>query len=222
VKIIFFPNSFFALYVVIFIKGNKVFRNHNSKNREIVRVAEDFYTLNHLFLGKFRQRKNTINLVSYYFIFKFTIQISLMNILIINGPNLNLLGTREPDIYGKISMEDFLKTLCKQFSQDNIYFFQSNIEGELIDRIQVDDYEALVVNFGAFTHYSYALADCLKNISKPKIEVHISNIYKREEFRHKSVTASHVDALLSGFGMEGYRLAIMYLTSKQNINEFNR
>jgi len=137
-----------------------------------------------------------------------------MNILIVNGPNLNLLGTREPDIYGKISMESFLEILRKEFTQSNIDFFQSNIEGELINRIQKDDFDALIVNLGAFTHYSYALADCLKNIPKPKIEVHISNIYKREEFRHKSITAGQVDALLSGFGMYGYKLAVLYLVSK--------
>jgi len=138
-----------------------------------------------------------------------------MNVLIVNGPNLNLLGTREPNVYGKISMEEFLEKLRKEFEQDNIFFFQSNVEGELINKIQEDNFDALIVNFGAFTHYSYALADCLKNISKPKVEVHISNIYKREEFRHKSVTASCVDALLSGFGMDGYRLALSYLISKR-------
>ena len=134
-----------------------------------------------------------------------------MKILIVNGPNLNLLGTREPEIYGTISMEDYLQELRQEFVQDDILYYQSNIEGELINKIQEDDFDALVVNFGAFTHYSYALADCLKNIRKPKIEVHISNIYKREEFRQKSVTATYTDAILSGFGMKGYRLALLHL-----------
>lgn len=134
-----------------------------------------------------------------------------MKILIVNGPNLNLLGTREPEIYGTISMENYLQELRQDFVQDDILFYQSNIEGELINKIQEDDFDALVVNFGAFTHYSYALADCLKNIRKPKIEVHISNIYKREEFRQKSVTATYTDAILSGFGMKGYRLALLHL-----------
>ncbi|NAW52042.1 type II 3-dehydroquinate dehydratase [Elizabethkingia argentiflava] len=134
-----------------------------------------------------------------------------MKILIVNGPNLNLLGRREPEIYGNVSMEDFLLELRNEFVQDEILYYQSNIEGELIDRIQQDDFDALVVNFGAFTHYSYALADCLKNIIKPKIEVHISNIYQRETFRQKSVTAAHTDAILSGFGLTGYQLAIRYL-----------
>jgi len=134
-----------------------------------------------------------------------------MKILIVNGPNLNLLGTREPEIYGTTSMEDYLQELRQEFVQDEILYYQSNIEGELINKIQEDDFDALIVNFGAFTHYSYALADCLKNIRKPKIEVHISNIYKREEFRQKSVTATYTDAILSGFGMKGYRLALMHL-----------
>ncbi len=132
-----------------------------------------------------------------------------MKVLIVNGPNLNLLGTREPEIYGTTSMEDFLETLKSGFSSHEIQYYQSNIEGDIINRLQEDNFDALVINPGAFTHYSYAIADCLKNISKPKVEVHISNIYKREEFRQKSVTAANTDAVLSGFGMDGYRLAIL-------------
>lgn len=134
-----------------------------------------------------------------------------MKILIINGPNLNLLGTREPDIYGSETMEARLDLLKKEFANDEILFYQSNIEGEIINRLQEDDFDALVINPGAFTHYSFAIADCLKNISKPKIEVHISNIYKREEFRKKSVTAEQCDTVLSGFGLKGYQLAIQSL-----------
>ena len=134
-----------------------------------------------------------------------------MKILIINGPNLNILGNREPEIYGKTSMEDFLHTLKTEFPDDEISFYQSNIEGEIINRLQKDDFDAVVINPAAYTHYSYAIADCLKNIQKPKIEVHISNIYKREEFRQKSVTAPYTDAILSGFGLNGYRLAILSL-----------
>lgn len=134
-----------------------------------------------------------------------------MKILIINGPNLNILGNREPEIYGKTSMEDFLNTLEEEFPNDEISFYQSNIEGEIINRLQKDDFDAIVINPAAYTHYSYAIADCLKNIQKPKIEVHISNIYKREEFRQKSVTAPYTDAVLSGFGLNGYRLAVLSL-----------
>lgn len=132
-----------------------------------------------------------------------------MKILIVNGPNLNLLGTREPEIYGSISMDDYLIELRTAFPQHEINDFQSNVEGEIINRLQKNDFDALVINPGAFTHYSYAIADCLQNISKPKIEVHISNIYKREEFRQKSVTAANTDGVLSGFGLKGYELAIM-------------
>lgn len=134
-----------------------------------------------------------------------------MNILIVNGPNLNLLGTREPEIYGNTSMEQVLNNLKSEFAQHYIVYFQSNHEGDLIDRLQKNDFDTLIINPGAFTHYSYALADCLKNIQKPKIEVHISNIYKRELFRQKSVTAAYADAILSGFGIEGYRLGILSL-----------
>lgn len=134
-----------------------------------------------------------------------------MKVLIINGPNLNLLGTREPEIYGTVSMETYLDSLKSEFQTHELYYYQSNIEGELINRLQEDDFDAVVINPGAFTHYSYAIADCLKNIRKPKVEVHISNIYKREEFRQKSVTAANTDAVLSGFGMDGYKLAILSL-----------
>ncbi len=134
-----------------------------------------------------------------------------MNILIVNGPNLNLLGSREPRIYGTVTMDDELARLTADFEGHTIQFYQSNVEGDLIDRLQVEDYEALIINPGAYTHYSYALADCLKNISVPIVEVHISNIYKREEFRQKSVTAPHTDGVISGFGMKGYRLALLSL-----------
>lgn len=134
-----------------------------------------------------------------------------MKILIVNGPNLNLLGTREPEIYGTVSMEDYLDRLKTDFPSHQLEYYQSNIEGEIINQLQKDEFDALIINPGAFTHYSYAIADCLKNIRKPKVEVHISNIYKREEFRQKSVTAANTDAVLSGFGMEGYRLAILSL-----------
>jgi len=134
-----------------------------------------------------------------------------MKILIVNGPNLNLLGTREPEIYGTVSMADFLENLKEKFPEDEILFFQSNVEGEIINRLQEDDYDALIINPAAYTHYSYAIADCLKNIEKPKIEVHISNIYAREEFRQKSVTAAHCNGVISGFGLDGYRLAVLSL-----------
>lgn len=134
-----------------------------------------------------------------------------MNLLIINGPNLNLLGTREPEIYGSTTMQDCLRDLKEGFNSINIDYYQSNIEGEIINRLQLNNYDAIVINPAAFTHYSYAIADCLKNIDLPKIELHISNIYKREEFRQKSVTAPYCDGIISGFGIKGYRLAIKSL-----------
>lgn len=137
-----------------------------------------------------------------------------MNILIINGPNLNLLGSREPEIYGTEPMDAYVQNLRQNFSDNEIIFYQSNVEGEIINRIQQDDFDALIINPGAYSHYSYAIADCLKNISKPVIEVHISNIYKREEFRQKSVTAPHTLGVISGFGLAGYRLALLSLREK--------
>ena len=110
-------------------------------------------------------------------------------------------------------MDDILTHLKSEYSQHAIEYFQSNFEGEIIGKIQENDFDALIINPGAFTHYSYAIADALKNLRKPKIEVHISNIYQREEFRQKSVTAAYTDAVLSGFGTEGYRLAIIHLIS---------
>ena len=139
-----------------------------------------------------------------------------MKIIIINGPNLNLLGTREPDVYGKLTMENVLESLEKKFPEVEILYFQSNIEGEIIDRLQKNDFDALVINPGAYTHYSYAIADCLKNISKTKIEVHISNIYQREEFRQKSVTAPYTNGILSGFGVQGYELAFLSILLNNN------
>lgn len=134
-----------------------------------------------------------------------------MKILIINGPNLNILGTREPEIYGSVSMTEVVENLKTEFFAHEIADFQSNHEGALIDRIQHDDFDALVINPGAFTHYSYAIADAVKNINKPVVEVHISNIYEREIFRQKSVTAPYTNGLISGFGIQGYRLAILSL-----------
>lgn len=135
-----------------------------------------------------------------------------MKILLLNGPNLNLLGTREPEIYGKKTIQEILGDIREQLgSKGELVYFQSNHEGALIDRLQEADFEALVINPGAFTHYSIALADCLRNLAVPKVEVHISNIYRREDFRQKSVTAACVDGILTGFGTAGYQMAVDYL-----------
>ncbi|MBF5026820.1 type II 3-dehydroquinate dehydratase [Planobacterium oryzisoli] len=138
-----------------------------------------------------------------------------MRILILNGPNLNLLGSREPEIYGELSMEQYLENLRPLFDGTLLEYYQSNHEGVIIDRLQEGDFDALVINPGAYTHYSYAIADALRTIAVPKVEVHISNIYKREEFRRKSVTAPAMDGLISGFGLEGYRMAVQFLTQNK-------
>ena len=137
-----------------------------------------------------------------------------MDILILNGPNLNLLGTREPEIYGSETFESHLITLRNRFPEISLHYFQSNHEGELVDRIHQSLQESingLVINLGAFTHYSYALYDALRMVRIPAIEVHISHIYQRETFRHTSVTAPACKGLITGLGIEGYGLAIQWL-----------
>ena len=136
-----------------------------------------------------------------------------MKILVINGPNLNFLGIREPDIYGKEDYNHLLDILSQKAKEESIKIdiYQSNVEGEIINRIQqayLDGVDGIIINPGAFTHYSYAIRDALATISAFKIEVHISNIYKREEFRHKSVTAPVCDGQITGLGLKGYILAV--------------
>ena len=133
-----------------------------------------------------------------------------MTIQIINGPNLNLLGVREPDIYGSMSFDDFLPRLRACFPDVQIDYFQSNIEGELIDKLQAVGFQCdgIVLNAGAYTHTSIALADCIRAISAPVVEVHISNVRQREDFRHQSMIAAACRGVICGFGLDGYRLAI--------------
>ena len=134
-----------------------------------------------------------------------------MKIAIINGPNLNLLGTREPGIYGNRAFEGYFVSLCKRFSPKvELSYFQSNHEGALIDEIQRIgfDYDGIVLNAGAYTHTSIALADCIKAISTPVIEVHISNVHSREEFRHRSMISGVCRGVIAGFGLDSYRLAV--------------
>lgn len=133
-----------------------------------------------------------------------------MKIQIINGPNLNLLGLREPGIYGSQSFEDYLIGLKEMYSILDIEYYQSNVEGELINKLHEVgfSYDGIVINAGAYTHTSVAIADAIAGIKTPVIEVHISNIYAREEFRHVSLTGKNCQGVLTGFGMDGYRLAI--------------
>jgi 3-dehydroquinate dehydratase-2 len=133
-----------------------------------------------------------------------------MKIQIINGPNLNLLGVREKSIYGDTGFEPYLEDLRKQYADIQIDYFQSNIEGELINKLHEIgfSYDGVVLNAGAYTHTSVAIADAIAGITTPVIEVHISNVYKREEFRHHSMLAASCKGVIAGFGLDSYRLGV--------------
>ena len=135
-----------------------------------------------------------------------------MKILIINGANLNLLGRRQPEIYGSESFEDRLEALRSRYSEHTIDYYQSNIEGELVDAIQRSEgvYDGVVLNAGGYTHTSVVLRDAIAAVTTPVVEVHISSILAREEFRHQSMIAPVARGTIMGFGMESYRLAIEY------------
>lgn len=133
-----------------------------------------------------------------------------MKIIIINGPNLNLLGKREPEIYGTASFSDYFKVLQNKFNSINLHYYQSNIEGELINKLQEIGftYDGIILNAGAYTHTSIAIADAVKSISTPVVEVHISNTYSREEYRHQSFIAPNTKGVIIGFGLKSYELAV--------------
>ena len=133
-----------------------------------------------------------------------------MNIQIINGPNINLLGKREPGIYGTESFDSYLERLRKTYPDLTIDYYQSNIEGEMIDKIHEVGFNAtgIILNAGAYTHTSIALQDAIKAVTAPVIEVHISNVHKREEFRHKSMISCACIGVICGFGLDSYRLAV--------------
>ena len=134
----------------------------------------------------------------------------MKKIQIINGPNLNLLGTREPGIYGSSSFDQFLPTLRAKFPDVEIAYYQSNVEGELINKLQEVGFEAdgIVFNAGAYTHTSIALQDCIRSLKSPVVEVHISNVHQREEFRHRSMISCACLGVIAGFGLDSYRLAV--------------
>ena len=136
--------------------------------------------------------------------------IRTMKIQIINGPNLNLLGRREPGIYGSESFEAYLPQLKSRYPDVQIDYYQSNVEGELINKMQEVgfSYDGIVLNAGAYTHTSIALHDCIRSLKCPVIEVHISNVHQREEFRHKSMISSACKGVICGFGLDSYRLGI--------------
>jgi 3-dehydroquinate dehydratase II len=136
-----------------------------------------------------------------------------MKIIIINGPNLNLLGKREPEIYGNQDFETYFKSLQTKFPSIQLSYYQSNIEGELIDKLQETgfDHDGIILNAGAYTHTSIGIGDCIKSIKTPVIEVHISNTFSRESFRHQSYISPCAKGVILGFGLLGYELAIASL-----------
>ena len=142
-----------------------------------------------------------------------------MKILIINGPNLNLLGQREPGIYGSVSMEEYLPVLRKRYPEVDFLYYQSNVEGELINKMQEEGFyggcDGIVLNAGAYTHTSVALHDCIRSLRCPVIEVHISNVHQREEFRHHSMISAACKGVICGFGLDSYRLAVEALINKE-------
>jgi 3-dehydroquinate dehydratase-2 len=137
----------------------------------------------------------------------------MKKIVIINGPNLNLLGKREPSVYGATSFEEYFAELKKRFSNAALDYYQSNVEGELVNKLHEVGFssDAVILNAGAYTHTSVALHDAIGAIQTPVVEVHISNVYAREEFRHKSVITSKCVGLITGFGLDGYAMAIRYI-----------
>lgn len=144
-----------------------------------------------------------------------------MRIQIINGPNLNLLGIREPEIYGARTWETYLKVLRNRYPQVRIDYYQSNLEGEIINKIQEVgfDRDGIVLNAGAYTHTSVAILDAIKSVSTPTIEVHISNVHQREEFRKHSMISVGCMGVISGFGLDSYRLAIEAILTKAEESE---
>ncbi|HRH34591.1 MAG TPA: type II 3-dehydroquinate dehydratase [Catalimonadaceae bacterium] len=141
-----------------------------------------------------------------------------MRIAILNGPNLNMLGQREPEIYGSVSFEEFLDDLSVGFPEVELVYFQSNHEGDLIDTIQAEGFlsDGIIINAGGFSHSSVSIADALSLIPAPAVEVHISNIYAREPFRHKSLLAPVCKGSIVGLGLAGYQFAIQYLLQTAN------
>ncbi|MDN5200609.1 type II 3-dehydroquinate dehydratase [Fulvivirgaceae bacterium BMA10] len=141
-----------------------------------------------------------------------------MKISVINGPNLNLLGVRETSIYGEKNFDEFYEALCNQFENVELEYYQSNIEGEIVNKLHEVgfDFQGIILNAGAYTHTSVAISDAIAGINTPVIEVHISNIYAREEFRHKSLISANCVGMISGLGLSGYELALQYFVDNMN------
>ena len=142
-----------------------------------------------------------------------SVVMNMKHIEIINGPNLNLTGKREPEVYGSTTMEEYVEGLRARFPEVEVSYYQSNVEGELIDRIQQVGfrYDGLIVNLGGYSHTSVALRDALLAVPAPKVEVHISNIFAREEYRHHSLITSACRGMICGLGLQGYELALRSL-----------
>jgi 3-dehydroquinate dehydratase-2 len=134
-----------------------------------------------------------------------------MKIIIINGPNLNLLGKREPEIYGSTTFEEYFKKLQQKYTQVHLQYFQSNIEGEIIDKLHETgfDFDGIILNAAAYTHTSIGIGDAIKGIKTPVVEVHISNVHSREDFRHVSYIAPNAKGVIAGFGLKSYELALL-------------
>ncbi|MHA7102467.1 type II 3-dehydroquinate dehydratase [Roseivirga pacifica] len=139
-----------------------------------------------------------------------------MKILVINGPNLNLLGTREKSVYGDQTFESYFETLTAKYPNIDFEYYQSNVEGELINKLHEVgfSYDGIILNAGAYTHTSVAISDAIAAINTPVVEVHISNIHAREEFRHTSLITANCAGMITGFGLKGYEMAVFYLTDK--------
>lgn len=139
-----------------------------------------------------------------------------MRIIIINGPNLNLVGKREPDIYGTGDINEYLKKLQEKYAQIQIEYFQSNVEGELINKLQEVgfNFDGIILNAGGYTHTSVAIGDAIAAIKTPVIEVHISNIFAREEYRHQSMLSKNCKGVITGLGLNVYELAVFYFLNK--------
>jgi 3-dehydroquinate dehydratase-2 len=140
-----------------------------------------------------------------------------MRIQIINGPNLNLLGKRETSIYGNSSFDEFFSTLKSTYPDFELHYYQSNVEGEIVNKLHEVgfDFDGIVINAGAYTHTSVAIHDAIGGIKTPTVEVHISNVYAREEYRHKSLITSKCVGMLTGFGLDGYRLALEFFKMRK-------
>ena len=140
-----------------------------------------------------------------------SLKLYFMKVIIINGPNLNLLGKREPSVYGSETFENYFQDLQRRFRQVELEYFQSNIEGEIIDKLHETGftYDGIILNAAAYTHTSVGIGDAVKGIETPVVEVHISNVYQRENFRHSSYIAPNARGIIAGFGLQSYELALL-------------